>query len=460
MQIFYISDPCRCFIFPNHADILYFPIMHAGAQPHGQGPFAQDRPSSSSPPPPVPTHLAEPQSQLPASNLPSTSTTLPVPAQHASLPPVLSAPADSAFPASSSFRFGSFSPEDVAKPSIAGTLSFPVPSGEQQHPGVQFGSVVPLGQLEAASVPRQLAGQKQIPFGPPQGPSPIGQPPSAAISAPVTSSAPGQTPSARHSMPKPAQPPVNSVQSSFTAAPQPSTGADSIPETVSASMHASTELPASQASNSLPVLPLPGRADSTNATSSQGHFNPDGMHLSTSSWLPLYVGYACNCAALPCPALPCDVSSLVLVTSATDDDFSVSDLFKLIINRMWTDNMATIQLKCARASDCLQIKCSNSQTDMMVVHAYCRVTLCGLFRSTIRQQTSFRQQQQTACARNGAEQLPAWVWQPAGPLPTLPPIPGPLLGSSSSSCALSLSIMSHHVLALIMRMNERISCIA
>ena len=256
--------------------------MHAGAQPHGQGPFAQEWPSSSSPtPPPIPTHPADRQPQLPASNLPSTSTALPLPAPHASLPPAPSAAADSAFPPSSSFRFGSFSPDDVGKSSMAGSLNFPVlsqPSGKQQHPGVQFGNVVPLGQLVPASVPRQSAGQKELPFGPPQGHSPIGQPPTAPFSAPSRSSAPGQVPAARHPAPKPDQPFVNSVQSSFGAAPQPSIGADSVPDAASASMHASTEVPASQASTSLPVSPLPARTDSAASTSAQGHFNPDGMH--------------------------------------------------------------------------------------------------------------------------------------------------------------------------------------
>ena len=257
-------------------------LMHAGALPHGQGPFAQDRPSSSSPPPPAPTQPAHYPPQLPASNLPSTSTSLPLPAQHASLPLAQSVAADSAFPPSSSFRFGSFSPDDVAKPSSAGALNIPVmgqPSAEQQHPGVQFGSVVPLGQLAPAPAPRQSTGQMELPSGPPQGPSPTGQPPIAPTSAPSTASVPGQPPGTqKHSMPKPDQPLGNSLQSSF-AAPQPSVGADSVPDAVSASMHASTEPPALQASTSLPVSPLPARADSTTSTSSQGHLNPDGMHL-------------------------------------------------------------------------------------------------------------------------------------------------------------------------------------
>ena len=278
--------------------------MHAGAQPHGQGPFAQDRPSSASPPPPIPTQSADHQPQLPASNLPSTSTALPVPAQHASLPPALSAAADSAFPPSSSFRFGSFSPDDVGKPAGAAPLNFPVlsqPSGEQQPPGVQFGSVVPLEQLEPASVPRQLAGQMELPFGPLQGPGAFGQPPSVPVSAPITSSVPDQAAAAKHPVPKPDQPLVNPVQSSFSPAPQPSNGADRVPDAVSASMHASTELPASQASTSLSVSPLPARADSTTSTSSQGHLNPDGIHLSTCFVLSLQDTHA---LVLPCRALP------------------------------------------------------------------------------------------------------------------------------------------------------------
>lgn len=279
--------------------------MHAGVQPHGQGPFAQDRPSSSSPPPPIPTQLAEHQPQLPASNFPSTSIALPVSAQHASLPPALSAAADSAFPPSSSFQFGSFSPDDAAG---TGPLNFPVlsqPSGKQQHPGVQFGSVVPLGQLEPASVPRQLAGQMELPFGPLQGPSATGQPPIAPVFCPVASSVPDQVPAASHSAPKPDQPLVNPVQSSFSSAPHPSIDADSVPGAVSASVHASTELPASQASASLSVSPLPARADSTTSTSSHGHLNPDGMCLSACLMLSLCPGYACSCAALSRPALPC-----------------------------------------------------------------------------------------------------------------------------------------------------------
>ena len=262
--------------------------MFAGAQPHTQGPFAQDRPSSSSPPLPTPTQPAYYQPQLPSSCPASTSATLPLPAQHDSLPPALSAAADSAFPPSSSFRFGSFSPGDVGKPPSAGSLGFSVvsqASGKQQ-PGVQCGSVLPLGQLDPGLVLRQATGQIELPSGPLQGPSPVAQSPIGPAPVPVGSNAPGPAHAVQHPTSKPNEPAVNSGHSKFSAVPtaaQPSIGADTIPDAVSAAMHASAELRASQASISLPMSPLPARADSTASNTSPGHFNPDGMRLSNAS---------------------------------------------------------------------------------------------------------------------------------------------------------------------------------
>lgn len=249
--------------------------MFAGAQ----GPFAQDRPSSSSPPP---TDTTQPVHYLP--QLPSTNPTLipaAPPAQHDSLPPA----ADSAFPPNSSFQFGSFSPDEVSKPAGTSTLRLPVQSQlpAEQQLDLQFGDVVPMQQLDVRPPgPSQMTGPMHPPSGPPPGPPPVGQ--SALSPFPVPRTAPGQAHAAQQSVFKPEEPLDSSVRSSSTAVAattQASTGVDSIPDAVSASMHASTELPASQASSSLPVSPLPGRPDSNPpSTSSHGHFNHEGIPLS------------------------------------------------------------------------------------------------------------------------------------------------------------------------------------
>lgn len=261
--------------------------MYAGAQPqHGQGPFAQDQPSSSLPPPFDPNQPDQYQLQLPSTVFISDYAAISMPGQHDSSPSALSAPSGSAFPPS--FRFGSFSPEDGGNPSSSESLGFPMLSQqEQQHSGVLFGSIGPLGQLESASAPMHPTGQMELPSGPgPQGPSPGGQPPIAPGAVPVSGSAPSQMPGAKHSSPKPDEPPTGSVQGSFSTAQQPSMGT------------------ASQASNALSLPALPTRADSTVSTSSQGPSNPDGMHLPICFLLSLSPE-PCTLWFTPRPALPC-----------------------------------------------------------------------------------------------------------------------------------------------------------
>ena len=214
--------------------------------------------------------------QLPSTNPASAPAVPPPSAQHDTLPPA----ADSAFPPNSSFRFGSFSPEEVGKAAGAASVHLPVlsqPPGEE-HPDLRFGEVVSLAQLEQAPpVPRRMT-EPMPPPGPPPGPPPFGQ--SAPTSFPAPRTAAGQAQAARPSALKLHEPHGSSVPRSSAAVERATAGAETIPDAVSASMHASTELPASQGSSSMPVSPpLPGRGESTPSTGSPGQFNQEGMRL-------------------------------------------------------------------------------------------------------------------------------------------------------------------------------------
>ena len=312
--------------------------MYAGTQPqHSQGPFAQDQPASSLPPPFDPNQPDQYHLQLPSTVFMSEYAAMSLPAQHDSSPSAMSAPSGSAFPPS--FRFGSFSPEDGGNPSSSESLGFPMLSQQEQQPsGVLFGSIGPLGQLEPAPVPMHPAGQMELPYGPgPQGPSPVGQSPTAPSPVPVSGSAPGQISGAKHSVPKPDEPPVSSVQGSFSTARQPSVGIGTVSD-------------ASQASNALSLSPLPTRADSTVSTSSQGPSNPDGMHLPVCFLLSLSLGTMQGCGLMPHPALPCLAMPCPALIASAIDGFSASTHLAFVTHRL--------QTLCARCMTRVMYKCN------------------------------------------------------------------------------------------------------
>lgn len=258
LQLAHALTRLECPIALSQTECCRPPSSHpmlAGTQAFTQGPFAQDRPSTSPPPLAETVHkLPQPQLSKPGPN----AEALQQMPQHDSTVPAVTGTDSAAPPPSSSFRFGSFSPDDVGKPQNVG-LSF---SELNQAPVGQLSSAFAQGQPQTASGQMQGSGHMQQPSGPP------GQPAAAPSPAAQQYTANSQELLASETSRQPSS-------STTAAASQPSIGGDG----ALASMHHSGQLPAHQAGASLPVSPLPARADSSASTSSPGQYAHDGMQL-------------------------------------------------------------------------------------------------------------------------------------------------------------------------------------
>ena len=199
--------------------------------------------------------------------------------------------AASDFLPSSSFRFGSFSPDDVGKPQSSG-LNFPMLS---QQPAGQFNSAFAQGQVQSAPVQKQASEQLTQPPGPPHS----------------HHSAPDSEPNTVSGLPDTAQPHTagpraplasialnpNPMPGAMLAGQEPSTSSNAdLGPTAPAPAHTHTHLPAEQppfqSASSQPVSPLPARADSSASTSSPGQYAHDGTQPQVA-----HCTYTGDCAA-------------------------------------------------------------------------------------------------------------------------------------------------------------------